>query len=123
MRSAVSHEQRIEAQWLDGFCELVRRCSVQAGDRCALLSETPFRPLMLILSELALTRRDTRWLPEVLPTPRQTAPVLLRSIGASDAIGRLPAAADGAPDRFQHRAAGHSGPPLMSPETRDVCPA
>ena len=86
----MSHEQRIEAKWIDSFCEVFRLCGVQPGDACAVLSETQSRPALVTLSELALARLGARWFHVVLPTPRQTAPVPVRSTGASDAIGRLP---------------------------------
>ena len=82
--------ERIEAKWIDSFCEVFRLCGVQPGDACAVLSETQSRPALVTLSELALARLGARWFHVVLPTPRQTAPVPVRSTGASDAIGRLP---------------------------------
>ena len=86
----MSQAQRIEAKWIDSFCEVFRLCGVQPGDVCAVLSETQSRPALVTLSELALARLGARWFHVVLPTPRQTAPVPVRSTGASDAIGRLP---------------------------------
>ena len=80
---------RLEAKWIDSFCEVFRLCGVQPGDACAILSETQSRPALVQLSELALARLGARWFHIVLPTPRQTAPVPVRSTGASDAIGRL----------------------------------
>ena len=81
---------RIEAKWIDCFVEVFRLCGVQPGDACAVLSETLSRPSLVQLSELALARLGARWFHVVLPTPRQSAPVPVRSTGASDAIGRLP---------------------------------
>ena len=80
---------RIEAKWIDSFVEVFRLCGVQPGEACAILSETQSRPVLVQLSELALARLGARWFHVVLPTPRQTAPVPVRSTGASDAIGRL----------------------------------
>ena len=85
----MSQAQRIEAKWIDSFCEVFRLCGVQPGDACAVLSETQSRPALVTLSELALARLGARWFHVVLPTPRQTAPVPVRSTGASDAIGQL----------------------------------
>ncbi len=85
----MSNPQRIEAKWIDSFCEVFRLCGVQLGDACAVLSETQSRPALVSLSELALARLGARWFHVVLPTPRQTAPVPVRSTGASDAIGQL----------------------------------
>ncbi len=80
---------RLEAKWIDSFCEVFRLCGVLPGDVCAVLSETQSRPVLVQLSELALARLGARWFHVVLPTPRQSAPVPVRSTGASDAIGRL----------------------------------
>jgi 2,5-dihydroxypyridine 5,6-dioxygenase len=80
---------RIEAKWVDNFVEVFRLCGVQPGDACAVLSETQSRQVLVRLSELALAWLGARWFHVVLPTPRQSAPVPVRSTGASDAIGRL----------------------------------
>ncbi len=82
-------DARIEAKWIDSFCEVFRLSGVTAGDACAVLSETQSRPVLVQLAELALARLGARWFHVTVPTPRQTAPVPVRSTGASDAIGRL----------------------------------
>jgi 2,5-dihydroxypyridine 5,6-dioxygenase len=78
---------RLDPKWIDTFVEVFALCGVQAGDACAVLSETQSRPALVQLSELALARLGARWFHVVLPTPRQTAGVPVRSTGASDAIG------------------------------------
>jgi 2,5-dihydroxypyridine 5,6-dioxygenase len=78
---------RIEAKWIDMFVEVFRLCGVQAGDACAVLSETQTRPELPQLSELALLRIGARAFHLVLPGRALTAPVPVRSTGASDAIG------------------------------------
>jgi 2,5-dihydroxypyridine 5,6-dioxygenase len=80
---------RIEAKWVDNFCAVFRLCGVQPGEVCCILSETQSRPVLMQLAELALARLGARWFHLVLPTPVQTAPVPVRSTGASDAIGQL----------------------------------
>ena len=80
---------RIEAKWIDTFVDVFRLCGVQPGEACAILSETQSRPVLVQLSELALARLGARGFHVVLPTPRVSAPVPVRSTGASDAIGRL----------------------------------
>jgi 2,5-dihydroxypyridine 5,6-dioxygenase len=80
---------RFEAKWIDSFCEVLRLSGVAAGDACAVLSETQSRPVLVMLAELALARLGARWFHVTVPTPRQSAPVPVRSTGASDAIGRL----------------------------------
>ena len=85
----MSADLRIEAKWIDTFAQAFALCGVQPGEACAILSETQSRPVLVQLSELALARLGARWFHVVLPTPRVTAPVPVRSTGASDAIGRL----------------------------------
>jgi len=80
---------RVEAKWVDNFVEVFRLCGVQPGEACAILSETQSRPVLLQLAEGALARLGARWFHVVVPTPRLSAPVPVRSTGASDAIGRL----------------------------------
>jgi 2,5-dihydroxypyridine 5,6-dioxygenase len=80
---------RIEGKWIDAFCEVFARCGVKAGDSAAILSETQSRPLNVHLAELALLRLGARPFHIVLPTPRNTHPVPIRSTGASVAIGGL----------------------------------
>lgn len=80
---------RVEAKWIEMFAEVFALCGVGRGDACAVLSETQSRPVLVQLSELALARLGARPFHVVVPTPPLTAPVPVRSTGASDAIGRL----------------------------------
>lgn len=80
---------RIEAKWIDAFCEVLERCAVKRGEVAAILSETQSRSLNVHLAELALLRLGARPFHIVLPTPRNPHPVPVRSTGASEAIGQL----------------------------------
>ncbi|WP_315831282.1 peptidase M29 [Bradyrhizobium prioriisuperbiae] len=80
---------RIEAKWIDAFCEIFERCAVKPGDTAAILSETQSRALNVQLAELALLRMGARPFHIVLPTPRNKQVVPIRSTGASEAIQRL----------------------------------
>src|SRR3954449_11291701 len=80
---------RIEAKWIDAFCETFERCAVKPGDTAAILSETQSRALNLQLAELALLRIGARPFHIIVPTPRNTQIVPVRSTGASEAIQRL----------------------------------
>jgi 2,5-dihydroxypyridine 5,6-dioxygenase len=82
-------QQRIEAKWVDAFVRVFRLCGVQAGESAAILSETQSRPVNVQLAELALAQLGARVFHVVLPTAALTAPVPVRSTGASDAIGGL----------------------------------
>ena len=80
---------RIEAKWIDAFCEIFERCAVKPGDTAAILSETQSRALNVHLAELALLRMGARPFHVVVPTPRNRQIVPIRSTGASEAIQRL----------------------------------
>lgn len=82
-------QQRIEAKWIDAFVQAFRLCGVQAGESAAILSETQSRPVNVQLAELALAQLGARVFHVVLPTLALSAPVPVRSTGASDAIGGL----------------------------------
>lgn len=80
---------RIEGKWLDAFHEVLSLCGVQPGDPVAILSETQSRALNVHLAELALHLLGARAWHVVVPTPRNSHPVPVRSTGASEAIGGL----------------------------------
>src|SRR3954451_10146805 len=80
---------RIEAKWIDAFCEVFERCAVKPGDTAAILSERQSRALNVQLAELALLRLGARPFHLVVPTPRNRQVVPVRSTGASEAIQRL----------------------------------
>jgi 2,5-dihydroxypyridine 5,6-dioxygenase len=79
-------QHRVEAAWIAGFAEVFRLCGVKPGDACAVLSETQSRPVLPQLAELALLQLGAQVFHLVLPARAPTAPVPVRSTGASDAI-------------------------------------
>lgn len=81
---------RIEGKWIHLFTEVFSLCKVRPGDACAVLSETQSRALNVQLAELALLRLGARAFHVTVPTPRQSAPVPVRSTGASVALQGLP---------------------------------
>ncbi len=83
---------RIEAKWIDAFEKVFGLCKVAAGDEIVILSETQSRALNVQLSELALLRMGAKPVHVVMPTPPQTAPVPVRSTGASQALQHSKAA-------------------------------
>ncbi len=84
-------QPRIEGKWIDSFVQAFALCGVKAGDVAAVLSETLSRSVNVQLAELALLRLGAKTFHVVLTTPAQTAPVPVRSTGASDAIaGNVP---------------------------------
>jgi 2,5-dihydroxypyridine 5,6-dioxygenase len=80
---------RIEAKWIDLFADVFARCKVNAGDVCAVLSESQSRALNVQLAELALARLGAKPFHVVVATPRQSAPVPIRSTGASVALAGM----------------------------------
>ncbi len=82
-------QHRIEATWIRCFEAAFVLCGVKAGDSAAILSETQTRPVNVQLAELALLRLGARAFHVVLPARPLTAPVPVRSTGASDAIAGL----------------------------------
>lgn len=80
---------RIEGKWIDLFADVFARCKVAPGDACAILSESQSRELNVRLAELALHKLAARPFHVVVPTPRQQAPVPIRSTGASVALQGL----------------------------------
>ncbi len=77
---------RVEGKWIDSFARVFELCKIDAGETVAILSETQSRSINVHLAELALLRLGARPFHVVVPTPRQTAPVPVRSTGASDAV-------------------------------------
>ena len=114
---------RIEAKWIDAFCEIFERCAVKPGDTAAILSETQSRALNVHLAELALLRMGAKPFHIIVPTPRNREVVPVRSTGASIAIQRLGpvvsgAAAGGLRGRLHHRRADARGGDAGNPEGR-----
>ena len=82
-------ELRLAAKWIDMFVHAFALCGVKAGDVCAVLSETQTRAELPQLAELALARLGARHFHVVMPARPLTAPVPVRSTGASDAIDHI----------------------------------
>lgn len=83
---------RIEAKWIDAFARVFGLCRVKRGEVVAILSETQSRSLNVHLAELALQRIGATVFHVVVPTPPETAPVPVRSTGASRALAGQTAA-------------------------------
>ena len=79
-------QERIEGKWIDCFERVFRRCNVSAGEETAILSESQSRSINRDLAELALHRIGAKPFHVIVPTPAQTAPVPVRSTGATDVI-------------------------------------
>lgn len=77
---------RIEHRWIDCFAKTFALSKVGAGDAVAILSETQSRQLNVHLAEIALQQLGARPFHVTVVTPPQTAPVPVRSTGASQAL-------------------------------------
>ncbi len=77
---------RIEGKWIELFAQVFSLCKLAPGEVCAVLSETQSRALNVHLAELALERLGAKPFHVVVPTPAQSAPVPVRSTGASGAL-------------------------------------
>jgi 2,5-dihydroxypyridine 5,6-dioxygenase len=85
-------QDRIEPQWLDAFESVFRLCKPAAGEPVCVLAESQSRPLNVELAQLALHRLGCRPFLLQLPSPAQSAPVPVRSTGASRALQGHPGA-------------------------------
>jgi len=83
---------RMEAPWLDAFEAVFRLCAAAPQELVCLLGESRSRAINLDLAELALLRLGCRPFRCILPSPAVTAPLPLRSTGASQALAGHPAA-------------------------------
>ncbi len=81
--------ERIEHKWLAAFTRTFTLCNVQPGEVVAILAETQSRRVLVDLARLSLEAMGAKVFDLTLTTPPLTAPVPVRSTGASDAIGQL----------------------------------
>lgn len=79
-------EDRIEAKWIDAFEAVFAACKVSTRETAIVLSESQSRALSVHLAELALARMGVRYFHICVPTPRATAPAILRSTGTCLAL-------------------------------------
>lgn len=77
---------RLEPQWIEAFQRVFELCKIDTSEEVVLLAETQSRPLNLELARLALGNLGISAAQVVVPTPRQQAPVPVRSTGASQAL-------------------------------------
>ena len=77
---------RIEGKWIDTFVKLFEASEVCAGESVAILSETLSRQQNVQLAELALHQIGARPFHVIVPSPRQSVDVVVRSTGATNAL-------------------------------------
>ena len=81
----------VEGRWISAFVEVLQRCGVQRGDTCAVLAESQSRPVLPQLAALALQQIGAHHFEVTVPSPALSAPVPVRSTGASAALAGQPA--------------------------------
>lgn len=78
--------ESIEQKWLECFRKVFAMCNVVSGTRAVVLSETLSRQVNVKLAELALLDLGASTFHVVMPSPKQSAPVPVRSTGTSLAL-------------------------------------
>lgn len=81
---------RIEHRWIDAYQRTFELCKVARDEPVAILSETQSRAISVELAELALARLGARPFHLQALSPAQSAPVPVRSTGASVALAHHP---------------------------------
>ena len=79
-------QEVIEGKWLACFSRVLALNGVGVGTPVAILAETQSRPVLVQLAGLACSELGAQYSTILLPSPKLSAPVPVRSTGASDAI-------------------------------------
>jgi len=75
-----------EGKWVASFRRALALNGIGKGTQVAVVAETQSRPVLIQLCGLALFDLGAQYSTIVMPTPPQSAPVPVRSTGASNAI-------------------------------------
>ena len=95
--------ETIDPHWIDAFEQVFALCKVRPEETVVLLTETHSRQINLTLSELALARLGAKYYQIRVPSPAPAAGPIIRSSGASRALGGLRG-------ERARRAFGHAAP-------------
>jgi 2,5-dihydroxypyridine 5,6-dioxygenase len=79
----------IDGHLIAAFVDVLRRCGVKAGDACTVLAETHSRHVLVQSAALALHQLGARCVTLTVASRAPSAPVPVRSTGASDVIDGL----------------------------------
>ena len=82
-------QERVEGKWVASFRRFLVLNGITEGTEVAIVCETQSRPVLLELCELALFDLGAMFSAIRLSTPPQTAPVPVKSTGASNAIAGM----------------------------------
>ena len=80
-----------EWRWIEAFAAHFSRCGLQVAEVVAVLSESQSRPSLVETARLAAQSLGANVFDVVVPTPKSTQPVPVRSTGASQALAQNPA--------------------------------
>ena len=78
-----------EGKWIASFRRALTLNGIGHGSQVAVVAETQSRPVLTQLCGIALFELGAQYSTIVLPTPPQTAPVPVKSTGASNAIQHM----------------------------------
>ncbi len=79
-------QEVVEGKWVASFRRALSLNGIAEGVSVAVVAETQSRPVLTQLCGLALFDIGAKYSTVLLPTPEQTAPVPVKSTGASNAI-------------------------------------
>jgi 2,5-dihydroxypyridine 5,6-dioxygenase len=82
-------QERPEGKWIASFRRVLKLNGIGDGSSVAIVAESQSRPVLRELCEIALYDLGATFFTIDLPTPEQTAPVPVRSTGASNAIANM----------------------------------
>ncbi len=82
-------QEVVEGKWIASFRRALQLNGIGKGSQIAVVAETQSRPVLSQLCGLALYELGAHYSTIVLPTPAQTAPVPVKSTGASNAIQHM----------------------------------
>ena len=82
-------QEKPEGKWIASFRRVLKLNGIEAGTSVAIVAESQSRPILRELSEIALCDLGATFFVIDLPTPEQSAPVPVRSTGASNAIANI----------------------------------
>jgi len=83
-------QEVVEGKWIAAFRRALALNGISEGCQVAVVAETQSRPVLVQLCGLALFDLGAQYSTIVLPTPPQSAPVPVKSTGASNAIQGMP---------------------------------
>jgi len=82
-------QEKLEGKWIASFRRVLKLNGVGNGTSVAIVAESQTRPVLRELSEIALFDLGVEFFAICLPPPTQTAPVPVKSTGASNAIANM----------------------------------